>query len=241
MMQYGVKLHQPSILEIALLGEEEFFYSLRLIFLNGLKKIQESVVDSIDDKQGKEVIRCYNESQLLKLTYELIPTQKSALNGFFKLSFPGFKVISKGDYLFLANEVEEKILIIDQEFLENLKETWYDVYCVKFLLKEQADFNTKSSKANSIADKIKNSRSKVSKETESASHNSSILGYYASKLSVGSPSMNILNINQLTLYQLLDQFAGLMSFLEHKASFSAALQGGKGEVVNWLKDDNINT
>jgi hypothetical protein len=236
--QYGVKLHQPTILEIALFGEEEFFYSLRLLFGGNLKKIQSSLADSIIGEEEKELILGLSDAKLLKIAYEVVQTETRTISNFFKLAFPDFEILVKHDYLFLVNREKSFILILNEEFLESLKEVWNEIYCVPVLLKEKVELKPSSDKAKKIAAKIAKSREHDSSlEPEKLS---SVFGYYMSKLSTISKTISIKDSVNLTVYQLLDQFSQNLALLEHQTGVAAAIAGSKGEIKDWLKDDNIN-
>lgn len=236
--QYGVKLHQPTILEIALFGEEEFFYSLRLFFGGSLKKIRSSLADSMIGEEEKELILNLSDAKILKIAYEVVQSESHSITGFFRLAFPEFELLVKHEYLFLVRRDNPFILILNEEFLDNLKEIWNEIYCVPVLLKEKVELKPVSEKAKKIAEKIAKSRENESSlEPEKLS---SVFGYYMSKLSTISKTISIKDSVNLTVYQLLDQFSQNLALLEHETGVAAAIAGSKGEIKDWLKDDNIN-
>lgn len=188
-------IHQPTIKEIGLIGEEAFFTGCQL--LNFSKNLlTEEDKTNLEDKTNFDILIA-----ILREQNAVMQKNRNCVNMVLALIFPDYKIQIKQDCILLEREGDENKYQIDGSNFENFKE----IISIMFNLKqdEQATFNPSGELAKKIAAKLQKRHQKLAEDKPDKKID--ILSRYVSILSVAQhKDMNIL-LNY-TIYQLYDEF-----------------------------------
>lgn len=188
-------IHQPTIKEIGLIGEEAFFTGCQL--LNFSKNLlTEEDKTNLEDKTNFDILIA-----ILREQNAVMQKNRNCVNMVLALIFPDYKIQIKQDCILLEREGDENKYQINGSNFENFKE----IISIMFNLKqdEQATFNPSGELAKKIAAKLQKRHQKLAEDKPDKKID--ILSRYVSILSVAQhKDMNIL-LNY-TIYQLYDEF-----------------------------------
>lgn len=217
-------VHQPTITEIAMVGESDFFIGIQLLCIN--KSMY------IDDEKLLEQTTNFQIFMTL-INEKKLASQKASVLQVLALIFPNFKVIFTPRSMLLNSE--EINVTIDEGNFETLQNILRDIFCLKKT--DQDTFNPGNKKAKEIAKKIMKGRQKVAalKAEESSG---SMFGQYLSILTVGLGSMTLRECSQLTMYQLYDLIERFNLYINWDLDIKSRLAGAKGDkpIESWMKN-----
>lgn len=224
-----VNIHQPTIKEIAYIGEEAFFTGCQL--LNFSKDILNE-----EDKSNLEQLS--NFEVLMSIINDknaAIKKQKVCLVMVLTLIFPTYQVkLSQNEILFLQdNQVVGKLT---KDNFEEFKEIISTMFCLKSCGGED-DYNPSGEFAKKIAEKLKERQRRLAEQKGSSAGKIAIFSRYISILSVGEQKdMN--SLLQYTVYQLFDEFQRYEMKVGFDYYIQAKMAGAKDlkEVDDWMKD-----
>ena len=226
-----VTIHQPTLKEIAYIGEDNFFVGCG--FLNFSKKLL-----SIEDK-----IRLDNYSDfdifMSIMTNRTEDTQKSidAAMLVLTLIFPLYEVSVRDDSIVLKQGNQE--FFINKNNFDAFKEILVAMFNLK--LGESADkqYNPSGDMAKRIAEKFQRRHEQLNKLAHGTNGNKkiSILSRYVSILTVGNHK-DFNNLMQYTVCQLYDEFQRFQLKVQWDAYIQARMAGAQNldEVDNWMID-----
>lgn len=219
-------LHQPTIKEIGMLSEEVFFMGAQCLCLNKSMYVGE-------------------EQELLKQTtnFEIFITimsdpqtedKKEKVKQVLQLLFPSYSIAFTPRSLLFNNT--EGNSIIDESNFDSFQEILKQIFCLQ--ASGQDTFNPANAEAKKIADKIMRNRQKVAALKAAENGNGSILGQYLSILTVGLNSMSLLDLMNLTMYQIYDLIERYTLYLNWDLDIRTRLAGGKPDSKpdNWMKN-----
>ena len=220
-----ITLHQPTIKEIALIGEENFLNGSQLLCIN------KTMIS-----QGETLLSNTNNFQIFMMIMQEkeVADKKQSVQMLFPLLFPQYKVtITPSSLLFTQ---DEKDLIIDENNFEALQDVLRHVFCMNSNEINNQSFNPGNKKAQEIAEKLMRARQKIAKQK--SENNGSIFAKYLSILTVGLGSMSLADCYNLTMYQLFDLVERYMLYVNWDLDIKSRLAGGKPDkpVENWMKD-----
>lgn len=220
-------IHQPTIKEISMIGEEDFFIGIQLLTINKKMFIKdESLLDQTTNFQIFMAV--INEKQVAE--------KRMAVEQVLTLLFPQAKIIFAPRSIIL-NYGEENI-IIDEGNFEALQKILVDQFCLKGSGQEQ--YNPKGKKASEIAQKLMQSRQKIAEQKmqEQGGKHKSMFGQYLSVLTIGTGSIGLKDACNLTMYQLFDLMERYTLYLNWDIDLKSRLAGGKPDkqAENWMKD-----
>lgn len=223
-----VNIHQPTIKEIAYIGEEAFFTGCQL--LNFSKDILNE-----EDKSNLEQLS--NFEVLMSIINDknaAIKKQKVCLVMVLTLIFPTYQVkLSQNEILFLQdNQVVGKLT---KDNFEEFKEIISTMFCLKSSGGD--DYNPSGELAKKIAEKLKERQRRLAEQRGSSAGKIAIFSRYISILSVGEQKdMN--SLLQYTVYQLFDEFQRYEMKVGFDYYIQAKMAGAKDlkEVDDWMKD-----
>lgn len=230
-------IHQPTISEIAIIGEERFYSTLGLFTITA-----ETVVNSLTSgplKNELERIDLVRESIAslsdFEILMQVLKDEAEAL-----MSFESILSLILPQYSF---SVEERIILgfsktgtitITEETFPVLKSIVKTIFCLNNA--KQEEFNPSDDKAKAIADKIQKAREKVRHSKGESKEKTYILANYISSLGIGTNALNILDAVKLTVYQLFNQMERYGLYVQSDYAIRAAMAGAKGvDQVDWLK------
>ena len=231
--EIGVNIHQPTIREIAYIGEKSFYEAAQTIiiqkkdFINGLENITQEDKTALSQMSNFEIF--------LKLV-EANPLSSTKVQMLLSLLFPDFNSSIEERFIFLVNPKEQKNILINDSNFEILQEIITTILCLQSGNTKE-EFNPQGDRAREIAEKIKRGRERAARLKGEKRQQSSFLSKYISSLGIGTNTLNIHNVLDLTLYQLLNQLERYGLYTQYNISIQAKMAGAKDvEDVDWLKD-----
>ena len=218
--------HQPTISEIAFIGEADFFIGVQALCLYKSMFVEDKTLsDDITNFQIFMTIMMDKESK----------KQKDAVNMVLKLCFPDYKVLITPNSLIFNKEGQSQIMIDEKNF-ESLQAILRKIFCMKDGPMDQQAFNPGNAKAQEIAKKLMRGRDRIA--AERGGSNSSVFSQYISILTVGLSSMSMQDLTKLTMFQLYDLIDRYNLYVKWDLDIRARLAGAKPkeESDNWMKN-----
>lgn len=219
-------LHQPSLKEIGLIGEQVFF--------TGVQCLSVSKNMFIEDKTDLDDINNFYIFMAVMFEKTAIGKKKDTLSTL-QLFFPNYKPNMTPQSIMFMPIGEGEAVTIDENNFEDLQEVIHLVCCLKGGNMDQQSFNPANKKAKEIAEKLMRGRERVAAQKNTS--NVSIFGQYISVLSIGL-QLSPLDLTGLTMFQLYDLVERYNLYLAWDIDVRSRLAGGKPEkqVENWMKN-----
>lgn len=217
-------LHQPTIKEIAMIGEKDFFTGVQCLCIHKTMCIEdESLLATTTNFQ------IFMTVMMDKSTVDKRENVISVL----MILFPEYRVIFTPRTLLLNNG--DLNIIIDENNFEFLQSILEQIFCLRN--SDQASFNPGSEAAKKIADKLMRARERVAKQKAVENGGGSTFSQYVSILTVGLGSMSLHDCLNLTMYQLYDLVERYMLYVNWDIDLRSRLAGGKPDSKpdNWMK------
>lgn len=218
-------IHQPTIKEIAFIGERDFFTGAQM--LNFSKKIL-----LVKDKNDLDD---YNDFDIfiaiLKEQNAVMRKNRDCVLKVLNLIFPNFDISINKDYIELKKE--DEVHMIDNNNFKEFKEIIVNIFGLN--LNDSTTNNVVGKKANEIAEKLKKRHEKLAEIK--GPEKIDIIARYVSILAAGeSKDMNCL-LNY-TYFQLLDEFERYRLKSNYDIYISAKMAGASGmeDVEDWMCD-----
>lgn len=221
-----ITIHQPTIKEIAYIGEEAFFTGCELInFSKNILPEQDKV--NLEDKTNFDILIA-----ILRERNAVMQRNRNCVEMVLALIFPWYTIDIINDAIVLEKE-EERHLINNDNF-----ETFKTIFNMMFSFSkdESRDYNPSGEVAKRIAEKLKQRHQKLA-ELKEGKQKIDILSRYVSILAVGEhKDMN--SLLNLSVYQLFDEFERFKLKMSYDIYFQAKMAGAKDlkEVEDWMKD-----
>ena len=218
-------IHQPRINEIALIGESDFFTGVQCLCLNKSMFVKdESLLADTNNFQIFMTIMSEKETADKKVAVQSVCT----------ILFPQYKVLFTPRSMLLSGK--EGQIIIDETNFEFVQAALSDICCLKTGPMDQQSFNPANAKAKEIAEKLMRGRQRVA--AQKGETNISIFSQYLSILTIGTSSMSMQNLMDLTIYQLYDLIERYTLYINWDMDVRCRLAGGKPENQpdNWMKN-----
>ena len=215
-------LHQPTIKEISMIGEKDFFVGAQLLCVSKSMYIKdESLLDDTTNFQIFMTVVSDKQSS----------DKKQAVFKVLTLLFPSAKVIMTPRALMF--NFEGANVIIDENNFEILQKVFKEVFCLS--ASGQEAFNPGNDAAKEIAEKLMRARQRVA--AQKGENDASVFSQYLSILTVGLNSMSLQNLLDLTIYQLYDLVERYMLYVNWDLDVRTRLAGGKPDSRpdNWMK------
>lgn len=238
-IQAQITIHQPTLKEIAFIGEEAFFLGCE--YLNFSKqKLKEQDKNHLDAFSSFEILMT-----MIKENNISINKYKTCMELVLLLLFPQYKIdflpmsimISK-----LNDKNEKEIHLIDKDNFERFQSIIKQIFCLKEIMKDNANekYNPGGPQAKALVQKFKQRQKKLAElknQNKKQQLSKSIFSRYISILAVGEKKdMN--KILQYTIYQLFDEFYRFRMKQDFNLYVQAKMAGAKDleEIENWMGD-----
>ena len=218
-------IHPPSIKEISLIGDKDFFTGVQCLCLYKSMFVEDkNVLSNINNFQIFMMIMQEKEAK----------DKKNAVKQVLTLLFPNYKVLFTPNSLLFQQDNEESI-IIDESNFELLQDVLRQVFCMKNAPMDQTAFNPAGDKAREIAKKLQRGRERIAAERNDKDSN--IFSQYLSTLSIGL-HMPLQSLIELTMFQLYDLIERYMLWVSWDLDVRTRLAGGKPDDKpdNWMKN-----
>lgn len=215
-----VILHQPTIKEIAFIGNEDFFIGVQTLCL------YKSMF--VEDKKVLEEINNFQIFMTVMNDKECADKKHDVMQ-ILTLLFPGAQILFTPRSLIIGSAT------IDDNNFEFLQETLRLIFCSKTGPMDQQAFNPADDKAREIAQKLMRGRQRVA--AQKGESNSCVFTQYISILTVGlriSPQ-ELLNCTMYQLYDLMERYSLYNAW---DLDVRVRLAGGKpdSQPDNWMKN-----
>ena len=220
-------IHQPNIIEIAHLGERDFFTAVQTICIDKNMVIQDkAVLDNTSNFQIFMTIMSEKETA----------DKKVAVQQLMLLMFPDYKVNFTPRSIMFSKRDSMDMVIIDENNFEPLQEAITQVCCLRSGHGEQSSFNPSDDKAREIAQKLMRGRQRVAAQKGEA--DASIFTQYLSILTIGLNAMPLSETQKLTIFQLYDLVERYTLYVNWDIDIRSRLAGGKPDSKpdNWMKN-----
>ena len=217
-------LHQPSLEEIALIGEKDFFAGVQTLCLHKSMFIEDKILlATTTNFQIFMMIMSEKEAK----------DKKEAVKQVLTLVLPQYQFLFTPNSLVL--KLEDNTITIDETNFDDLQEALRNIFCMNDGPMDQQSFNPINDKAKEIADKIMKGRQRVA-ELKGAT-NVSIFTQYISMLTVGL-HISMLEIKKLTMFQLYDLVERFTLWIGWDIDLRSRLAGAKPDEhpENWMKN-----
>ena len=219
-------IHQPTIKEISLIGEQDFFIGIQLLCIKKQMYVQdENLLNSTNNFQIFMAIM--NEKQTAE--------KKTAVQQVLTLLFPQSNVIFTPRSIVLNSP--QGMVTIDEGNFEILQQLLNEQFCLKGSGQEQ--FNPEGQKAREIAQKLMRARQRVAEQKmQGESGSGSMFSQYLSILTIAIGSMSLTDLSNLTMYQIYDLIERYTLYLNWNLDIRSRLAGGKPDkpAENWMKN-----
>lgn len=222
-----ITIHQPTIREIAYLGEEAFFTGCQLLnFSKNILSEEDKV--NLEERTNFDILIA-----ILREQNAVMQKNRNCVNMVLALIFPEYEISFEKDCIKLKKENEEHK--IDNSNYEEFKSITNSMFSFGNSKDSKQDFNPSGDLAKKIAEKLKKRHQKLA-ELKPA-QKVDILSRYVSILTVGLQK----DINALlnyTTYQLFDEFKRYELKMGHDIYVQAKMAGAKDlkEVEDWMQD-----
>lgn len=226
-----ITIHQPTIYEISLISEENFFTGCEML------KFSKDILSS---KDKTELFNYTDFNILMSIINDKSGSMSfniSCAKQVLDLLFPWYQITFTPDAIVFTSQEDGFTYCgeINNSNFAAFKEVIIEMFCLK-ITSSTPEYNTQGELAKKIADKFKRRQQKLA-ELSTKQKNIAIFSKYISILTVGEhKDMN--SFMKYTVYQLFDEFQRF----ELKMNFDIYLQmrmaGAKDikEPEHWMKD-----
>ena len=217
-----VTIHQPTIKEISMIGEQDFFIGIQMLCID--KKMYIEDENLLANTTNFQIFTAMlNEQQMAD--------KKQAVQQVLTLLFPQTKIIFTPRSILL--NINQENIIIDEGNFEQLQDVLIQQFCLQGSGQEQ--YNPKDKKAREIAQKLMKARQKVAK-LKATENSGSMFTQYLSVLTIGT-SLTLKDAMELTMYQLYDLIERYSMYLNWDIDIRSRMAGAKVDkpVENWMK------
>lgn len=218
--EFQLVLHQPTIKEISMIGEEAFFSGAQMLCFD-----QQSMLPTAD--QALQI----SDFAILLESVKQRPNQKILITNVLKIFFPAYDVLFTPRSIILKRE--SVLITIDEDSFIQFKNLFSTVLCLR--ARNEAAFNPQGAKAQEIAKKLERARQRVAAQKQQDQRVS--LDQYVSSLVIAVQSMSLFDVIELTLYQLYDLLERYGLYSGYDLDIRARLAGSTDnkEIENWMK------
>lgn len=222
-----ITIHQPTLKEIAYLGEETFFTGVQLLkFSKNILSEEDKV--HLENKSNFDILIA-----ILREQNAVMQKNRNCVQMVLALIFPDYQITFEEKCIKIKKEKEEHK--IDNSNYEEFKSIISSIFSFGKGEASNSDFNPSGDLAKKIADKLKHRHQHLAEMKPAQKID--ILSRYVSILSVGQKKdMNALF--NYTIYQLFDEFKRYELKVGHDIYVQAKMAGAKDlkEVEDWMQD-----
>ena len=221
-----ITIHQPTIKEIAYIGEEAFFVGCELFNFSKDNLSEEDKI-SLENQTNFDILIA-----ILRERNAVMQRNRNCVEMVLALIFPEYSFEWTEKEILLKKEDEAHS--INNENFEQFKKIINKMF--GFEKNIEGNYNPSGDMAKRIVDKL-NKRHQILSAEKGEHKKIDILSRYLSILTVGQhKDMN--SLLQYTVYQLYDEFERYRLKLDYDIYLKASLAGAKDlkEVEDWMKD-----
>ena len=222
-----ISIHQPTIREISLMGEEDFLIGCQFLKFTKEKILSEEDKRGLENKSDFEIfmsIMCSKDYSKYKNNVLMV----------LALLFPEYQIRFTNKEILLVNE--QNSTRINKENYDVFKEILDSMFCLTESEAVNGEYNPIDKRAAKIAEKLKKHREKIA-NIKGKSKKIAIFSRYVSILSIGM-QMDINIFNNYTVFQLKDSMKRYQMKDSYDMYIQAKMAGAEGldEVEHWMDD-----
>ena len=217
-----ITVHQPTIFEISMIGEESFFIGAQTLC------ITKSMIDARD--YDMENVTNFQVFSMIMGEKQFAEKRQHTMT-VLQLLCPDYQItLTPRALLFNLNG---QTFIIDESNFESFQQVLNQIFCLSGAAKQA--FNPANDKAKEIAEKLMRGRQRVA--AQKGESNSSLFTQYLSILTVGLQSMSLHDLKNCTMFQIYDLMERYSLFINWDMDIRSRLAGGKPDKQpdNWMK------
>lgn len=224
--QAQIAIHQPTIKEIGLIGEESFYSGC------GALNFSKNSLSSED----RIALKDFTDFEILMsmINNRNLNTQQTRIDILMILTllFPDYQIKFSQQEISLIKEDESHL--INSGNFEEFKKILTAMFCLKGKGSE-TEYNPSGDKAREIIEKLNKRKQKLAEQN--GDQKVSVLNRFASILAIGQ-KQDLNEILDYTVYQLFDQFDRFTLKEQFDIHLKAQLAGARdlGEIEDWKKD-----
>jgi hypothetical protein len=212
-----IAIHQPTLKEIAYVGEESFYLGCEFLKFSKDKLQEEDRVKLENQTDFDILISILNTKDISK--------QQICIEMVLSLIFPNYTIKFGKNYISLKDDKEE--YKIDNSNFNQFKNILDEIFCLKAEGEEvNLDYNPEGSLAKRIADKLNKGRQKINELKNNGQQKVAILSRYISILAVGE-NKDINNLMNYTVYQINDEYKRFRLKEDYDMYIKAKLAGAQ--------------
>lgn len=218
-------VHQPSLTDIAFIGETEFFVGMQCLCISKNMMIQdETLLANTNNFQIFMTVMLEKETR----------DKKSATLQVLSLLFPDTNVVITPRSLIFSSKGESKT--VDENNFDAFQSVMKEIFCFNTGPMDQQAFNPGDAKSREIAQKIMRGRQRVAAQQAQQGNNDSAFGKYISILTIGA-HIDFISANKLTMFQLYDLIERYYLWINWDIDIKSRLAGGKPDSKpdDWMK------
>lgn len=232
-----LSIHQPTLKEIGLIGEEAFFVGAQFLTVNK---------NAIRGASVEELAVIHNFDIIMQLVNDTSPASrfnKACAESLLTLMFPEYKIMFLPNALAFVKDGENHL--INKDNFDEFQQIVSQMFCLDSLSGHPLpEYDPANKQAERIVNKIKQGRDKLNelKSQQNRGQKITILSRYISILAVGEQK-DLNALMQYSVYQLFDEFNRFSLREQSDFYLEAKMAGAKDlqEVDNWMKDIHSNS
>ena len=223
--QCKLTVSQPTLKDIAFLGENAFFIGFQTLTLSKTMFVEDKAI--LEDISNFQIF-------MMVMSEKETADKRICVLQLLSILFPDYKALLTPNSLIFQKEDSEDV-IIDETNFNFLQEALKEIFCANSGSMDQQAFNPANEQAKAIAEKLMRGRQRVAAQKGAA--NSSIFTQYLSILSVGL-NTPLTVLQEYTMYQLYDIVERYMLLINWDIDIRTRLAGGKPDTQpdNWMKN-----
>ena len=232
--QAQLTIYQPSIAEIGLIGESDFF-----VAANALSKDYKKYQDNSDLSNMSNfdiLMSVINEKT--EASYKI----REAISKFLFLLFPQYNVnFTPRAFIFQSQEDKTQIHMIDNSSFDEFGQMIFEIFALAEMTGEETgDYNPQGDRARALVEKFRKKRelmSELRQERGEDTTNLSVFGRYMNILAVGEcKDKNVLR--NYSVYQLIEEFKRFQLKEAFDYTFQAKMAGATKikDAKDWTGD-----
>lgn len=233
-----LSIHQPSLKEIGLIGEDAFFTGIQFLTID-----KTSLVD-LSPEDAKKINNFDIIMQLVKDSSSEVKMNKICAESLLTLMFPEYQIHFLPRMIAFVKDGDNHI--INEKNFDEFQQIVKKMFCLDELVggPQKQDYDPLNAQAARIVNKIMAGREKLAQQKvqQNGGQKVTILSRYLSILAVGEQK-DINALLQYSVYQLFDEFNRFSLKEQSDFYLQAKMAGAKDlqEVDNWMKDIHLSS
>ena len=233
----NIVIHQPSIDEISLIGEN--------IFVIGINSLTKDYTTEIRNEDNSNSSQLSNFDIFMSIINEKLNNSKIIKNAVYSVLFlilPAYNINFTPRSIILQDlqGEEKKIHMIDASNFDILANIIYHMFCMQEFNAQIQNYNPQGDRARALVEKFKKKREyleNMRRQRGEDSSTQSLYGRYIDILAVGlQKDKNILK--KYSVFQLIEEFKRFQLKEEFDYTFQAKMAGATKvkDAKNWMDD-----